>query len=101
VDTLKAKSPNSLEFRHALTRSGNASRSLSAPSKWPSSLAKLADIFEVSADVIVGRNAPAPKRNGPKGKLEKLFEVARDLPRSQQEKITAFLESFVNEHASA
>ena len=64
-------------------------------------MAKLADIFEVSADVIVGRNAPAPKRNGPKGKLEKLFEVARDLPRSQQEKITAFLEPFVNEHASA
>lgn len=62
-------------------------------------MAKLADIFEVSADVIVGRNAPAPKRNGPKGKLEKLFETARDLPRSQQEKITAFLEPFVNEHA--
>ena len=64
-------------------------------------MAKLADIFEVSADVIVGRVAPAPKRNGPIGKLEKLFEVARELPRGQQEKITAILEPFVNEHASA
>jgi transcriptional regulator with XRE-family HTH domain len=64
-------------------------------------IARLADIFEVSADVIVGRDALKPKRNGPKGKLEKLFEVARDLPRSQQEKITAVLEPFVNEHASA
>ena len=63
-------------------------------------IARLADIFEVSADVIVGRDAPKPKRNGPKGKLEKLFEVARDLPRSQQEKITSVLEPFINEHAS-
>lgn len=64
-------------------------------------MAKLADIFEVSADVIVGREATKSKRNGPKSKLEKLFEVARDLPRGQQEKITAILEPFVNEHASA
>jgi transcriptional regulator with XRE-family HTH domain len=64
-------------------------------------IARLADIFEVSADVLVGRDAPRPKRNGPKGKLEKLFDVARELPRGQQEKITAILEPFVNEHASA
>jgi len=61
-------------------------------------IAKLADIFEVSADLIVGRTASASKRNGPKGKLEKLFDVARELPRSQQEKITAILEPFVAQH---
>jgi len=64
-------------------------------------IARLADIFEVSADFIVGREAPKPKRNGPKGRLEKLFDVARELPRSQQEKISSVLEPFVNEHASA
>jgi len=61
-------------------------------------IAKLADVLEVSADVLVGRNAATPKRNGPKGKLEKLFEIARELPRSQQEKITAILEPFVAQH---
>jgi len=64
-------------------------------------IARLADIFEVTADVIVGREAAMPKRNGPKSRLEKLFDLARDLPRSQQEKITSVLEPFVNEHASA
>jgi len=44
-------------------------------------IARLADIFEVSADLIVGREAPKPRRNGPRGRLEKLFEVASDLPR--------------------
>lgn len=63
-------------------------------------IAKLADVFGVSADLLVGRESPKAKRNGPKGKLEKLFDVARELPRSQQEKITAVLEPFVNEHAS-
>jgi transcriptional regulator with XRE-family HTH domain len=63
-------------------------------------ISALADIFEVSADALLGRNAPAVKRNGPKGKLESLFEAARDLPRGQREKITAILEPFVKEHAS-
>lgn len=62
-------------------------------------IARLADIFEVSADLIVGRDVPKPKRNGPKGKLEKLFEVASDLPRVQRDRIAAILEPFVKEHA--
>lgn len=63
-------------------------------------IARLADIFGVSADLIVGRDAPRPKRNGPKGRLERLFEVASDLPRVQRDKIAAILEPFVKEHAS-
>ena len=62
-------------------------------------IARLADIFEVSADLIVGREAAKPKRNGPKGRLEKLFEVASDLPRVQRDRIAAILEPFVKEHA--
>ena len=64
-------------------------------------IAKLADIFEVSGDVLLGRDALTPKRNGPKGKLEKLFEIARELPRSQQEKITAILEPFVAQNKAS
>jgi len=62
-------------------------------------IARLADIFEVSADLIVGREAPKPRRNGPRGRLEKLFEVASDLPRVQRDRIAAILEPFVKEHA--
>lgn len=63
-------------------------------------IARLADILGVSADTLVGREPSKPKRNGPKGRLEKLFEAATTLPRGQQEKITAILEPFVKEHAS-
>jgi len=36
---------------------------------------------------------------GPTGKMRRLFEAASKLPRSQQEKLTAVLEAFVNQHA--
>jgi ABC-type cobalamin transport system ATPase subunit len=37
---------------------------------------------------------------GPTGKMRRLFEAASQLPRSQQEKLTAVLEAFVNQHAT-
>lgn len=37
---------------------------------------------------------------GPTGKMRRLFEAASQLPRSQQEKLTAVLEAFVNQHAA-
>jgi hypothetical protein len=37
---------------------------------------------------------------GPTGKMRTLFEAASQLPRSQQEKLTAVLEAFVNQHAT-
>ena len=58
-------------------------------------IAKLADVFGVSADVIVGREMDPGRRNGPKGKLEKMFDEASELPRGQQEKITSILEPFI------
>jgi hypothetical protein len=33
---------------------------------------------------------------GPTGRMQKLFEVVSKLPRTQQEKITAVIEEFVN-----
>jgi hypothetical protein len=36
---------------------------------------------------------------GPTGKMRRLFEAASQLPRSQQEKITALLKPFIAHHA--
>jgi len=46
-------------------------------------------------------NQPNKKRGaGPTGKMKQLFEAASRLPRSQQQKIAAVLEAFVNQHAT-
>jgi hypothetical protein len=36
---------------------------------------------------------------GPTGRMRRLFETASKLPRSQQEKIAAVIEAFVNQHS--
>ena len=64
-------------------------------------IAKLADVFGVSADVIVGREAGEARRNGPKGRLEKMFEEASELSRAQQEQVIAVLKPFVSAHRAA
>ena len=43
----------------------------SGSSEMPEQLLELADVFGVSADVIVGRESGTARRNGPKGKLKK------------------------------
>lgn len=58
-------------------------------------IAKLAGLFNVPADVIVGREAPKRRRNGPQGKLEKVFQTAASLPRSQQLKIIEMAEALI------
>jgi hypothetical protein len=37
---------------------------------------------------------------GPTGKMKQLFEAASQLPRSQQQKLAAVLEAFVNQHTA-
>lgn len=36
----------------------------------------------------------------PPARFKRLFEAASQFPRGQQEKLTAFLEAFVNQHAT-
>jgi len=62
-------------------------------------IAQLAKIFEVSADFIVGSDSQKPKRNGPKGKLEKVFEELQQLPKSKQQQIVGVVEAFVAQEA--
>ena len=44
-------------------------------------------------------NSRKRRGTGPTGKMRRLFEAASQLPRSQQEKITALLEPFIAHHA--
>jgi hypothetical protein len=44
-------------------------------------------------------NSRRKRGSGPTGKMRRLFEAASQLPRSQQEKITALLEPFIAHHA--
>jgi transcriptional regulator with XRE-family HTH domain len=62
---------------------------------------KAALVLEVSPAELLGESAPRQKKReaGPVGRMRKLFEQASKLPRSQQEKIAAVLEAFINQHS--
>ena len=53
----------------------------------------------VSVDELSGRTEKKCTGVGPTGRMRRLFEAASKLPRSQQEKIAAVLEAFVNQHS--
>ena len=58
-------------------------------------IAQLSELLNVSADELVGRTPRKAKRNGPKGKLETLFEAASELPRRQQQRIAEVVEDIL------
>lgn len=64
-------------------------------------LAILADVLDVSADALIGREAPQKRGSGPAGKLRQVFEHASQLPRSQQAKVAEFVEAFVAQQERA
>jgi len=61
----------------------------------------LAKILGVTADSLLGVEPLKLRGSGPAGKMRLLFEAVSKLPRSQQEKVTAILEPFVNQHSKA
>jgi len=63
-------------------------------------LLSLAQALNVSVDDLVGTNGSKKRGTGPTGKMKQLFEAASRLPRSQQQKIAAVLEAFVNQQAT-
>jgi len=66
----------------------------------PDQLQQLAAIFQVSVDELLGETGKKKRAGaGPTGRMRRLFEQASKLPRSQQEKIAAVLEAFVNQHS--
>ena len=66
----------------------------------PDQLLSLAEALNVSVDDLVGSNGKKKRGAGPTGKMKQLFEAASRLPRSQQQKLAAVLEAFVNQHAT-
>jgi transcriptional regulator with XRE-family HTH domain len=66
----------------------------------PDQLQQLAAIFQVSVDELLGGTEKKKRAgSGPTGRMRRLFEQASKLPRSQQEKIAAVLEAFINQHS--
>jgi len=66
----------------------------------PETVFKLAEIYGVSVEEVLGQ-APAARasKRGP-SKLGRVFEAAAKLPRRQQEKIIEFVQPFINSHAN-
>lgn len=58
-------------------------------------LAILAELFQVSADLLIGRDAPKPRGGGPTGKLRQVFDTASKLPRRQQQRIINVVEDML------
>lgn len=66
----------------------------------PDQLLSLAQALNVSVDDLVGTNATKKRGAGPTGKMKQLFEAASRLPRSQQQKLAAIIEPFIEHHAT-
>lgn len=66
----------------------------------PDQLLSLAEALNVSVEDLVGSNGTKKRGSGPPGKMKQLFEAASQLPRSQQQKLAAVLEAFVNQHSA-
>ena len=61
----------------------------------PECLAKLAEIFNVSVDYLVGASNKPQRRGGPRGKALRLFEELGNLPRSKQNRILGVVEDLI------
>ena len=57
---------------------------------------KVAEILNVSADEILGRETGKPKARAT-GKVQQLFEDVSNLPRRQQDKVIEFVSAFVRQ----
>jgi transcriptional regulator with XRE-family HTH domain len=57
---------------------------------------KVAEILNVSADELLGRETNKPKARPP-GKVQQVFEEVSNLPRRQQDKVVEFVSAFVRQ----
>lgn len=61
---------------------------------------KVAEILNVSADELLGRETNKPKAR-PTGKVQQVFEEVSNLPRRQQDKVVEFVSAFVRQQQQA
>jgi len=64
----------------------------------PVYLARLAQVFGVTVDHLIGANTKNQRRGGPKGKAQRLFEEIGNLPRSRQNRILNVVEDLISAH---
>ena len=61
---------------------------------------KVAEILNVTADELLGRETKKPKAR-PSGKVQQIFEEVSNLPRRQQDKVVEFVSAFVRQQQQA
>jgi transcriptional regulator with XRE-family HTH domain len=66
----------------------------------PDQLQSLALALNLSVEELVGNTESKKRGAGPVGKMKKVFEAASQLPRNQQQQITAVVEAFLAKHKS-
>ncbi len=66
----------------------------------PEQLRKLAKVFNVTVENLVGADEVKKRGTGPAGKMRKVFEEASKLPRSQQRQITTVVQALITQHAN-
>ena len=64
----------------------------------PEQIEKVAEVLGVSILYLFGKDEVKNSRGGSIGKLQKLFEAASSMPRSQQQKLLSVIEPFVEQH---
>jgi transcriptional regulator with XRE-family HTH domain len=60
-------------------------------------LPKLAKVLGVSVEELLTPSAPIKRRAGPVGKLQRVFEEAAELPRSQQDQLIQVVQALVTQ----
>ncbi|MBK6514311.1 MAG: helix-turn-helix transcriptional regulator [Polyangiaceae bacterium] len=65
-------------------------------------LPKMAKAFGVRVDdLLVDAEAPRPRRSGPVGRLQRVFEEAASLPRTKQDLVVQFVATLLDQHKKA
>jgi hypothetical protein len=64
-------------------------------------LGSTARVLGVRVEDILGSSGAEARRSGPVGKLERVFQAARSLPRRDQELVARFVSTLVEQHKKA
>jgi len=64
-------------------------------------LAKIAKVLGVKMEDLLSISAEVPKKSGPTGRLQTLFDEVARLPRGQQQKVIEFVSAFVMQYRQA
>lgn len=67
----------------------------------PEQIVDVAKIIGVKVEDLLTKHQKKSRGKGPTGKMQQLFQIASQLPKSQQQKIMDILEPFVREQANA